>query len=78
MKNILSAAFLFLLTSAYAQTDKTAAAEKSDLKRLTSNKDQKVWMLTYFRQRYPTRIEIDAKGNILEKYPYPILFWSLN
>lgn len=25
-----------------------------------------VYMLTYFRQRYPTRIEIDSKGNIIE------------
>ncbi|MGQ8336655.1 glycoside hydrolase family 43 protein [Sunxiuqinia sp. A32] len=25
-----------------------------------------VWMLTYFRQRYPTRIEIDADGNTIE------------
>ncbi|MDR2968498.1 MAG: GH92 family glycosyl hydrolase [Tannerellaceae bacterium] len=28
--------------------------------------DKDVYMLTYFRQRYPTRIEIDAKGNIIE------------
>lgn len=25
-----------------------------------------VWMMTYFRQRYPTRIEIDEKGNTVE------------
>lgn len=29
-------------------------------------KDKDVWMLTYFRQRYPTRIEIDEKGNTVE------------
>lgn len=28
--------------------------------------DKDVYMLTYFRQRYPTRIEIDSKGNIIE------------
>ncbi|MET0243123.1 MAG: glycoside hydrolase family 43 protein [Flavitalea sp.] len=28
--------------------------------------DQPVWMMTYFRQRYPTRIEIDEKGNTVE------------
>jgi len=33
---------------------------------LETAKDKKVWMLTYFRQRYPTRIEIDAKGNTVE------------
>jgi hypothetical protein len=29
-------------------------------------KDTKVWMLTYFRQRYPTRIEIDSTGKTVE------------
>jgi hypothetical protein len=29
-------------------------------------KNEKVWMLTYFRQRYPTRIEIDEKGKVVE------------
>lgn len=33
---------------------------------LKFQKDQKVWMLTYFRQRYPTRIEIDAQGKTVE------------
>ena len=28
--------------------------------------DQDVWVLAYFRQRYPTRIEIDVEGNIQE------------
>lgn len=28
--------------------------------------DKDVYMLTYFRQRYPTRIEIDSNGNIIE------------
>ncbi|MEQ9442973.1 MAG: glycoside hydrolase family 43 protein [Cyclobacteriaceae bacterium] len=33
-----------------------------------------VWMLTYFRQRYPTRIEIDEDGNTVEvPLPDPML-----
>lgn len=28
--------------------------------------DKDVYMLTYFRQRYPTRIEIDPQGNVVE------------
>jgi len=30
------------------------------------NKEKDAWVLTYFRQRYPTRIEIDAQGKIIE------------
>ena len=38
-----------------------------------------VWMLTYFRQRYPTRIEIDAKGNTVEvPLPDPMLINKLH
>src|SRR5687768_14819449 len=40
---------------------------------------KKVWMLTYFRQRYPTRIEIDAKGNTVEvPLPDPMLIAKLH
>ncbi|MBE7170329.1 MAG: glycoside hydrolase family 43 protein [Williamsia sp.] len=36
-------------------------------------------MLTYFRQRYPTRIEIDAKGNTVEvPLPDPMLIEKLH
>ena len=36
-------------------------------------------MLTYFRQRYPTRIEIDAKGNTVEvPLPDPMLIAKLH
>jgi hypothetical protein len=39
----------------------------------------KVWMLTYFRQRYPTRIEIDEKGNTVEvPLPDPMLIDKLH
>ena len=41
--------------------------------------DKNVWMLTYFRQRYPTRIEIDAKGNTVEvPLPDPMLINKLH
>lgn len=45
----------------YQKTDRVGLhAEKP------SPKVPKVWMLTYFRQRYPTRIEIDAQGKTVE------------
>jgi hypothetical protein len=47
---------------AFAQPRKESVAKEQ----LTIGKNEKVWMLTYFRQRYPTRIEIDAKGNTIE------------
>jgi hypothetical protein len=38
-----------------------------------------VWMLTYFRQRYPTRIEINAKGETVEvPLPNPMLVAKLH
>jgi hypothetical protein len=38
-----------------------------------------VWMLTYFRQRYPTRIEITAKGETVEvPLPNPMLVAKLH
>jgi len=38
------------------------------------NTDKDVWMLTYFRQRYPTKIEINDKGQPLEiPLPNPML-----
>ena len=45
---------------------------------LTSKGDS-VWMLTYFRQRYPTRIEINAKGETIEvPLPDPMLVAKLH
>jgi hypothetical protein len=44
---------------------------------LAQSKD--MWMLTYFRQRYPTRIEIDAKGKTVEvPLPNPMLVAQLH
>jgi len=40
---------------------------------------EKIWMLTYFRQRYPTRIEINAKGETVEvPLPDPMLVAQLH
>ena len=42
-------------------------------------KNQDVLMLTYFRQRYPTRIEIDEDGNTIEvPLPDPMLVAKLH
>lgn len=51
----------------------TAALQKAQ----AQNKD--MWMLTYFRQRYPTRIEIDAQGKTVEvPLPNPMLVAQLH
>lgn len=57
-----------------------AQAEKEKLYPELHIKDgDKVMMLTYFRQRYPTRIEIDDDGNIIEvPLPDPMLEASLH
>ena len=40
---------------------------------------KETWMLTYFRQRYPTRIEINAKGETVEvPLPDPMLIAKLH
>jgi len=41
------------------------AMPEASLAQSTKNKE-KIWLLTYFRQRYPTRIEINAKGETVE------------
>jgi len=66
MKNILSKFAVFILLIASIQT--TSAQSKATLG------TGKTWMLTYFRQRYPTRIEINAKGETVE-VPCPTLCW---
>jgi len=43
------------------------------------NSKKDVWMLTYFRQRYPTRIEINEKGETIEvPLPDPMLIAKLH
>ena len=69
--------FIVLMISfagALAQSKKEAPQEQ-----LTIKEGKNVWMLTYFRQRYPTRIEIDAKGNTVEvPLPDPMLINKLH
>ena len=45
----------------------------------SKDKEKETWMLTYFRQRYPTRIEINAKGETVEvPLPDPFLVAQLH
>lgn len=56
-----------------------APKELAGNEQLILGKAKQVWMLTYFRQRYPTRIEIDAKGNTIEvPLPDPMLINKLH
>ncbi|WP_138990540.1 glycoside hydrolase family 43 protein [Larkinella sp. C7] len=58
---------LLSLSGALPQPEKKATSDGFGIDQpLNTRKDQKVWMLTYFRQRYPTRIEIDAQGKTVE------------
>lgn len=69
---------LFALTGVLAQS-KSESASKGSEEPLVLDKKKQVWMLTYFRQRYPTRIEIDAQGNTVEvPLPNPMLIAQLH
>lgn len=59
--------FILLITSLQVVKAQSKKAEKE------------TWMLTYFRQRYPTRIEINAKGETVEvPLPNPMLVAKLH
>jgi hypothetical protein len=74
MKRITS---LFVLLLALAQIS-TAQPKKPKADKQNIKTDS-VWMLTYFRQRYPTRIEINAKGETVEvPLPNPLLVAQLH
>ena len=68
------------LEGALAQSTNGAAAQPLRTQPpLTIEAGKSVWMLTYFRQRYPTRIEVDAKGNTVEvPLPDPMLIAKLH
>jgi len=67
MKLTLFFVLVFSFLGALAQTKKTSAPQALAANEpLKMDKGKNVWMLTYFRQRYPTRIEIDEKGNTVE------------
>ena len=68
-------------TGAFAQVGKKRLVSdaSSTIELLNIGKDDKVWMLTYFRQRYPTRIEIDSAGKTVEvPLPDPMLIAKLH
>jgi len=55
------------------------AQDTSKTTALNIKDGSRVWMLTYFRQRYPTRIEIDKNGKIIEvPLPNPMLLEKLH
>lgn len=43
-----------------------ASAQDAERPQFKNNGDQSVYMLTYFRQRYPTRVEVTAEGKVVE------------
>lgn len=75
MKLTLFAVFVFLFLGASAKSEKEPSpGNTGTTEQFTWKEGQEVWMMTYFRQRYPTRIEIDAQGNIIEvPLPDPML-----
>jgi hypothetical protein len=65
--------------AASAQSSETKQPGKENETKLKIEEGKKVWLLTYFRQRYPTRIEIDAKGNTVEvPLPNPMLIEKMH
>jgi hypothetical protein len=74
MKKILTLLVLLVsLGQISSAQPKNAKADKLVIK------SDSVWMLTYFRQRYPTRIEINAKGETIEvPLPDPMLIAQLH
>jgi hypothetical protein len=68
MKLTLFIILVFTFAGAFAQSrqNESAPGESGAKEQLKIGDDENVWMLTYFRQRYPTRIEIDANGKTVE------------
>ncbi|MFV0590309.1 MAG: glycoside hydrolase family 43 protein [Draconibacterium sp.] len=82
MKFLLSACLNIFFLTVLAQSNDLMPDKNSSLQAESSmagvqfkiEENQDVLMLTYFRQRYPTRIEIDADGNTVEvPLPDPML-----
>lgn len=71
---------IMVLSKALAQSENQRGTEDVVVKQpLTISDNKPVWMLTYFRQRYPTRIEIDAQGKTVEvPLPDPMLINKLH
>jgi hypothetical protein len=74
MKKLISLVFLLLSLS-----ESSVAQSKTIKQNTLSINCDSVWLLTYFRQRYPTRIEINAKGETVEvPLPNPMLVAQLH
>lgn len=73
---------LFLFISLLSLVQLSTAQPKPDRNDKVNQlvvKSDSVWLLTYFRQRYPTRIEINAKGETIEvPLPDPMLVAQLH
>jgi hypothetical protein len=68
MKPAITLFFAIAIQTLYAQP-----------KAITHSSDKGVWLLTYFRERYPTRIEIDSSGKTIEvPLPDPMLIAKLH
>lgn len=80
--NLLLMLLLFVsANTALAQSKQLqkAAAKVNGIKATGNNSEKQIWLLTYFRQRYPTRIEINAKGETVEiPLPDPMLIAQLH
>jgi hypothetical protein len=82
--------FVFLATSAMVVLAKpnesipeddniTQNINNSEIEHLTYNNEKDVWMLSYFRQRYNSRVEIDDEGNTISvPLPDPMLVAQLH
>ncbi len=87
MKFLLAVTLITFFLAGLAQPNDLIAAKNPSMQvdsKLTADEfkienDQDVLILTYFRQRYPTRIEIDADGNTVEvPLPDPMLIANLH
>lgn len=80
MKHSVILMLLAFFTGALAQSGKETVSDRPDAQvefKIEGNKD--IYMLTYFRQRYPTRVEIDSEGKIFEvPLPDPMLINKLH
>ena len=67
MKRINILVIAAICTVTWAQPEKRPDSDRLGAQgRFTIESDKDVLMLTYFRQRYPTRIEIDVEGKTVE------------
>lgn len=79
MKTTLLLAALVLCGTTIQADARTTRTPKTAESVLEIDAEKPVYMLTYFRQRYPTRIEIDSEGKVVEvPLPDPMLINKLH